>query len=252
MSTLLSRLYNFVTDKSNSVKITASRVDGELNQLVTAVNRKMLCAATAPADPINGQTWVDTTNNLVKCYLNNAWVIIANYIYIQTAEPEGMAEGYLWYDTANNLLKAYNGATWDNVNISDMTSFPASTAAGDILYLSGAKAFTRLAKGTTAQYLKGGDSPSWATFPPGLGDWDGGSYSDDTSYLAATDGFVCAFGQHTTSMLGYTDASNPPTTQRCANWATSGVDCGITMPVKKGQYWKVAGADHINWIPLGA
>ncbi|HNX02877.1 MAG TPA: hypothetical protein PKM71_04360 [Candidatus Cloacimonas sp.] len=160
MSTLLSRLYNFVTDKANSVKITAARVDGELNQLIVAVNRKMLCAASAPADPINGQTWVDTANNLVKCYLNNAWVIIANYIYIQSSEPEGMAEGYLWYDTTNNLFKAYNGATWDTALI-----YPADTAAGDLLYLSAANTLARLAKGTTAQCLKGGDTPSWTTIP---------------------------------------------------------------------------------------
>lgn len=78
MANLLSRLYTFVTDKANSVKITASRVDAELDQLVAAGNRKVLCAASAPADPISGQTWVDTTNKVTKVYLNNEWVPIGD------------------------------------------------------------------------------------------------------------------------------------------------------------------------------
>jgi len=77
MSTLVSRLYNWVTDKANSVKITASRMDAEFDQVVTALNRKVLCSASAPANPINGQTWVDTTNKLPKIYLDSEWKTIA-------------------------------------------------------------------------------------------------------------------------------------------------------------------------------
>jgi len=77
MSTLVSRLYNWVTDKANSVKITASRMDAEFDQVVTALNRKALCSASAPANPINGQTWVDTTNKLPKIYLDSEWKTIA-------------------------------------------------------------------------------------------------------------------------------------------------------------------------------
>ena len=73
MSTLISRLYNWVTDKTNVVKITASRQDAELDQMIIALNRKELCAASAPDSPIAGQTWVDTTNKLRKCYLDNEW-----------------------------------------------------------------------------------------------------------------------------------------------------------------------------------
>ena len=163
MSTTISRLYSWATDKTNGVKITAARVDAEMDQVITALNRKVLCAASAPSNPINGQTWVDTTNNLVKAYLNNAWVIIANYIYIQSDTPTGMSEGYLWYDTANNLLKAYDGSSW--VALGNM-SFPASTAQGDLLYLSAASTLARLAKDTNASRVlanTGSDNnPAWA------------------------------------------------------------------------------------------
>lgn len=162
MSTLISRLYNWVTDKANSVKITASRVDAEMDQVITSLNRKVLCSATAPSNPINGQTWVDTTNNLVKAYLSNDWVIIANYIYIQSDTPTGMSEGYLWYDTVNNLLKSYDGSGWNAVG--DMI-YPDNTVQGDILYFTGEKTLARLAKNTNSYRVltnKGSDNnPSW-------------------------------------------------------------------------------------------
>jgi len=81
------------------------------------------------------------------------------------------------------------------------------------------------------------------------------SKSNNTSYLAASDGFVCAYatGTGAIGMTGLTDASNPPTTARARNSSTrleeGGV--GITMPVKKGDYWKVTGATTVSWLPLG-
>lgn len=48
------------------------------------------------------------------------------------------------------------------LTLSEILDFIGSAAAGDILY-RGASSWERLAKGTTAQYLKGGDTPSWAT-----------------------------------------------------------------------------------------
>lgn len=91
-STLVSRLYNFETDRINGVKITASRIDGEFDQIITALNRKVLSAASAPANPINGQTWVDTTNNVLKVYLNNAWVTV-------------------YADDATGVMKMYAGSS---------------------------------------------------------------------------------------------------------------------------------------------
>lgn len=116
MSTLLSRLYNFVLDKANQVKITASRVDGELDQLITAVNRKVLCSASAPSSPIAGQTWIDTTNKFLKMYRNNEWVIIS-VVHVGTSAPSTVQEGDLWYDTTNNMLKTYDGSSWTQAGV---------------------------------------------------------------------------------------------------------------------------------------
>ena len=77
----------------------------------------------------------------------------------------------------------------------------------------------------------------------------------DTSYLAASDGFVCAYAQTgVTHLNGYTDANNPPTTLRLKD-NSAGISGGardLTMPVKKGHYWKVENADVVYWLPVGA
>jgi len=77
----------------------------------------------------------------------------------------------------------------------------------------------------------------------------------DTVYLAATDGFVCAGSTEgtTNDLKGYTDSSNPPTTLRLKSvlFVSGASISSITMPVRKGDYWKVTGASWIYWLPVG-
>lgn len=121
MSTLISRLYGFVTDKANGVKITASKVDGELDQDIVALNRKVLCSGSAPSAPIAGQTWVDTTNKLLKMYRNNEWVI-QGIVHVGTSAPTTPQTGDLWFDTTAKLLSSYNGSGWVST-LSTATNF---------------------------------------------------------------------------------------------------------------------------------
>ncbi len=81
------------------------------------------------------------------------------------------------------------------------------------------------------------------------------AFANNTSYLAATDGFVCAYASTDSPVQGYTDGSNPPTTQLVGgiianDWHTR--TGSVTMPVKKGDYWKILGSTKIHWIPMGA
>ena len=95
-----------------------------------------------------------------------------------------------------------------------------------------------------------------------LGAW--ASKSNNTVYEAATDGFVIGYSNQTgdasTTAIGYTDSSNPPTTVR---WYDEKGRSGATynsfrsilfMPVKKGDYWKVVfnQTATIFWISLGS
>jgi len=92
------------------------------------------------------------------------------------------------------------------------------------------------------------------------------SKSVDTVYEALTDGFVIAWTLTLNTNTGFailTDASNPPTTIRITSRAQSyagvaGNYLCATIPVKKGDYWKVLnisadfGAQSgIWWMPIG-
>jgi len=81
-----------------------------------------------------------------------------------------------------------------------------------------------------------------------LGDWV--SKTVGTSYQASTDGFVTGYiSDSNTVVYVYTDSSNPPTTVRSknvtGNWQAAGAGC----VVKKGDYYKMAGATSMYWIP---
>jgi len=83
MSTSISRLYNFVSDRDAGIPIKAQKVDDELNQLITACNRKVLISSSAPSSPIDGQTWIDISQDppVLKVYdgTNSAWKMIGTY-----------------------------------------------------------------------------------------------------------------------------------------------------------------------------
>lgn len=79
----------------------------------------------------------------------------------QDSDPTPTAEGDIQWDTDDNVIVVGDGAGQKL-----FIAIPASTAAGDLLYLSGAKAAARLAKGTAGQALRmnsGATAPEWAT-----------------------------------------------------------------------------------------
>lgn len=86
------------------------------------------------------------------------------------------------------------------------------------------------------------------------GDW--ASKTTDVVYQATTDGnihaVVNAGAGYTAQIRGYTDGSNPPTTERMSNHCydpSAGSTAGIEVDVKKGDYWKVTGGTTVYWLP---
>ena len=150
---------------------------------------------------------------------------IANDTYLKAANAAG--------DGEVNLIKA---------NSSDAVVIPD----GSLLATSAAP--TTDAMIANKKYVDDAVDAAGSLF----GTWT--SKSDDTSYLAETDGIVCAWtNDANTNIKGYTNSSNPPTTQWTGNFGdAAGFNHGITMPVKSGDYWKVTGADTIGWLPLGS
>jgi hypothetical protein len=77
----------------------------------------------------------------------------------QGSAPAPTDEGDIQWDTDDNVLVIGDGAAAQS-----FIPIPGSTAAGDVLYLSGAKAASRLAKGTAGQVLRmnsGATAPEW-------------------------------------------------------------------------------------------
>ena len=122
MSAPITRLYNWVNDKNNSIKITASRMDAEFDQIVAALNQKAVIKATAPDSPINGMIWYDSTNSLLKIYVGTSWSII-----------DFMGKGADVASAATTTL-GDDGSFFDITGTTTITSITAK-AAGKIVYL---------------------------------------------------------------------------------------------------------------------
>lgn len=83
---------------------------------------------TQPANPLPGQLWWDTTNNILKVYSGTSWKISTGATSAPFTSPPGDLSalgGDLWFDSTNAQLKVYSGSGWITVG-------PAATpATGD-------------------------------------------------------------------------------------------------------------------------
>jgi hypothetical protein len=136
MSTTKSRIYNFVDDKNLAVPITASRVDGELDAIIAALNEKVLIKATAPASPIDGQTWVDTAQDpiVAKIYdtTTTAWLEILS----KTAQiTDATTSDFL------GIIKSGNGTVFDidsSATSATVIDIAAANTSGSVLIIDNA------------------------------------------------------------------------------------------------------------------
>lgn len=97
-----------------------------------------------------------------------------------------------------------------------------------------------------------------------LGTWTnknsaGGTLVKNTIYQVTSDGFVLATVLSTDTeeiLYGYTDSLNATTLVIVGKTSVSGPNGygGITMPVKKGDYWRVShpAAVTVRWLPIGS
>jgi hypothetical protein len=64
-----------------------------------------------PARPLVGQTWFNSTENLLYVYDGSGWKIVGAAILSDTP-PEGAAIGGIWLKTTDNTFYAWTGSTW--------------------------------------------------------------------------------------------------------------------------------------------
>ena len=92
------------------------------------------------SDLDNGEVAVNLVDR--KLYTDNGSTIVRlDSAYVDSSAPSNPVEGDLWYDTGNNLLKAYNGSAFVGVghlNLSDLDDTTiTSIASGEILKWNG-------------------------------------------------------------------------------------------------------------------
>lgn len=110
-------------------------IDLNKNELSNAVIQNL---ATAPASPIPGQIYYNTSDNALYFYDNNSWVNVLNeseVIYgTLAARPAAGVAGRLYYATDNYLLYFDDGSTWTQINafgsVSAQTTYGGSSANG--------------------------------------------------------------------------------------------------------------------------
>ncbi|RWN47373.1 MAG: hypothetical protein EOS03_13585 [Mesorhizobium sp.] len=129
-----------------------------------AANIVTAAGDTAMAQSLGGGNW------RIRDYQRASGVAVSNTLtqpaltLEQSAAPTPTAEGRIQWDTDDNVIAVGDGAATQL-----FAPLPASTAAGDILYLSGAKAPARLPKGTAGQTLRmnaAATAPEWGGGAP--------------------------------------------------------------------------------------
>lgn len=67
----------------------------------------------APPNPVEGQLWYDTSDNILKIWDNTIWKAASGIQKSSVAPPtEESKVGELWVDTINQQLYIYSGARW--------------------------------------------------------------------------------------------------------------------------------------------
>jgi hypothetical protein len=70
---------------------------------------------TGPSNPLKGQLWWDTTNNILRVWSGTTWKISTGATASNHNNPPGDLSslgGDLWFDTTNGQLNVYSGTSW--------------------------------------------------------------------------------------------------------------------------------------------
>lgn len=121
----------------------------------------ILCTGTAFYAISIGDVTLSGTQTLTNKTLTSPAINTPTLTLKQSAAPVPTAEGDIQWGTDDNVLAIGDGAATKL-----FVPIPASSAAGDIEYFTGAKVKARLAKGTASQVLTmnaGATAPEWAT-----------------------------------------------------------------------------------------
>jgi hypothetical protein len=130
--------------------------------------------STAPANPLDGQLWFDTSASLLKVYNGTTFKTIGAATASSTAPTSNVA-GDLWYDTGPQLLKVYTGTQFITVGPSVVAGTGAQavvisdgTATHDAIQFTVAGDVIAIMSGDTTSYTPSPGISGFTTIRPGL------------------------------------------------------------------------------------
>ena len=86
----------------------------------------------APDDPLKGQLWWDSANQLLKVFQGTSWKVISSSMSSSQA-PAAPVVGDLWWDTTNTQLKVYSGTSWVTIGPAFTATSGQTGAVADII-----------------------------------------------------------------------------------------------------------------------
>ncbi|MBU4348236.1 hypothetical protein KJ671_01875 [Patescibacteria group bacterium] len=205
-------------------------------------------------------TWSTNANALPGIRVRHSSVVANGYVYVIGGNDSFNNQSTVYY-ASTARIKFKGNLDLLGLTSSSLTDSPGDT--GSSIFAGNIFSNNTLEVGGNAQFWNGVGINGNLTVNDGLsvsgtvdmfGAWE--SKSADTSYLAESDGFVVIHTLDSTSSI-LTDSANPPTIVRAwvAGVVTGNRRGSGTVPVRKGDYWKVVTntgtAATIFWIPLG-
>jgi hypothetical protein len=130
--------------------------------------------STAPASPLDGQLWFDTTAGLLKVYNGTTFKTIGAATASNTA-PTSNVTGDLWFDTTNQLLKVWTGTAFITVGPSVVAGTGAQavtisdgTTTHDAIQFTVAGDVIGIMSGDIVAYTPSPGITGFTTIRPGL------------------------------------------------------------------------------------
>ncbi|MCA0276247.1 MAG: hypothetical protein LCH86_09595 [Proteobacteria bacterium] len=192
----------------------------------------------------NGDVTLAGIQTLTNKTINGGTISQPTLILLQGTNPTPTAEGDLQWDTDDNVIVVGDGVTQKV-----FPALPASTASGDMLYLSGAKVFARVAKGTAGQVWTmnaGATAPEWQTLTVDYGAGNAAlAYGAVGTYVM---GYAFTTGLTANSTLAGSSIKPAGAYSSGAASADDTVPVGTTVMVKGGSAlsgtWRIMGQSN--------
>ena len=140
-------------DLSGAISGQVLKFDG--SKFVSSSGTAATISDTAPASPVAGQVWFQSTNGKTFIYYDSSWIEIGAIatgarMVSSSSPPASPLEGSMWFDTDTAQTFVYYDSSWIEIGASGVTASVQDTAPASPV--SGQLWFNSLTGGTYVYY----------------------------------------------------------------------------------------------------